>query len=495
METRRVIHVGPVQSANSQHHEVFQLSDVDHLMPKLYVHMIEIFKQPENIDKGQLVNNLVTGLQHTLADYPILTGTLHFDNDARRIMVKTPPGSSVALHVKDADVEDVPSFNVLDKYDFPVHLLDAPKVLPPLFVAEHWNPIPANDLSSPGPAAAGAQITFIQGGVILGIAIPHQICDGPGCEAFLTAWARHSSAAFAGESIASGLEAASTIPGRDILTTKARPDMSPEEMQKLAERFPTMKARDEPPAPPPANFKMPVVKTRIWHFPKSKLQNLKLQCSVGLEPGTWISTYDAILAIMWRATVRAKSPLVKPEPDAPSKVVHAVNGRGRTQPPISDRYIGTAITLPQSQILTVTEVLGDLEATLPILARTVRECTNSVTPQYMEDLVTFAANSKDLRWTELDMHWVLGLDCMAFDWHTMKSYQAHDFGFGVPAALRWPLPSFEGFFFMYPTRAGVGSARDDEGIEVCFGLEESCFAELEKDEEFAKYAEQRGLGI
>ncbi|KAH7229865.1 hypothetical protein BKA60DRAFT_552629 [Fusarium oxysporum] len=117
---------------------------------------------------------------------------------------------------------------------------------------------------------------------------------------------------------------------------------------------------------------MPVVKTRIWHFPKSKLQLLKAQCSAGLEPGTWISTYDAILSIMWRATVRAKSRLLKPDPATPSKAVHAVNGRGRTGFPISDRYIGTAIT---------------------VLAQAVRESTNSVNPEYMSDLIKYAVRS------------------------------------------------------------------------------------------------------
>lgn len=407
--------------------------------------------------------------------------------------MKKQPDSSVTLCVKEAVPEDVPSFDVLDKHDFPVHLLDAPKVLPPLFVGNHWNPIPAADISSAGPPVTGTQVTFIQGGLILGLAIPHQVCDGPGFECLLKTWARYTNAATNGTPLND--LASSEIPSRIILTSKTKPNLSPDELQELSNRFPTMKLRDGPPAPPPADFKMPIVKTRIWHFPKSKLQLLKEQCSVGLEPGAWISTYDALLAIMWRATVRAKSPLLKPDPTAPSKAVHAVNGRGRAGEPIPDRYIGTAITLPQSKNLTVAEVLGDLETALPILARNIRDSINTVNPEYIADLVKFASGSHNLQWSELDMHWVLGLDCMAFDWHTMKSYQEHDFGFGKPAALRWPHPGFEGFFFVFPSRAGVRNVGEDEGIEVCFGLEENCFAELEKDEEFARYAEQRGLGV
>lgn len=205
-----------------------------------------------------------------------------------------------------------------------------------------------------------------------------------------------------------------------------------------------------------------------------------------------------MLALLWRAVVRAKLPLLKPADTAPSKAIHAVNSRGRTDPPISGRYIGSAVTLPPSEVLTVADVMAD--GALPLLARTVRGATNSITPAYVSSLVSWAGGCNDLRWTELDMHWVLGLDCMAFDWHTMKSYHTHDYGFGKPKALRWPHPQFEGFFFVLPTRKGVRVGRGDEvdadeGIEVCLGLEESCYPRFETDEELLRYAEPRGLGV
>ncbi|KAK2680290.1 Transferase [Fusarium oxysporum f. sp. vasinfectum] len=477
MAGQRVINVRPMGAETNAPGRIFQLSDLDHLMPKLYVHMVEIFELPQVVSKDSIVESLVTGLERTLVDYPILSGTLHFDNESRRIVVKKQAGSHLTLHIKDASPEDIPAFPVLDKHDFPVHLLDAPKVLPEQFVSPHF-PVPGSDISVIGPAVGGAQITFIEGGIIIGLAITHQVCDGPGFESLFTAWARYTAAAANGDSLNRFAASKSEIPSRSILSLENKPKLTAEELERLSAKFPIMKLRDGPPAPP-----------------SSRLQDASCQDSAGLEPGTWISTYDAILSIMWRATVRAKSRLLKPDPATPSKAVHAVNGRGRTGFPISDRYIGTAITMPQSKTFTISEVLGDLETTLPVLAQAVRESTNSVNPEYMSDLIKYAVGSSNLQWSELDMHWVLGLDCMAFDWHTMKSYENHDFGFGTPAALRWPHPNFEGFFFVLPSRAGVRNAGEDEGTEVCFGLEETCYAQLEKDGEFAKYAEQRGLGV
>ncbi|ROW07895.1 hypothetical protein VMCG_03518 [Cytospora schulzeri] len=480
---------------------VFQLAELGAIEPKLYVHMIEVFSLPADANKEQVLSNLTQGLSRTLAEYPILTGTLHFDNEAKRIAAKKGPSSSVALHVKEAGPgSDIESFSFLEKHDFPVHLLDASKVLPPNVVGVF--PVPGQDLSSEGPPISAFQVTFIQGGVILAFAVTHQVCDGPGCEVLFRTWSRHTNAISKGT--ASGTPV--SIPEHNILRAKGEP-VSQAEWEKIGERFPTFKARDGPPAPPPADFKMPTVKARVWHVSKSNLQKLKTLASAPLPagsphagnsdinaPGGWVSTYDALLALLWRTIVRAKQPLLQPAPTAVSKAVHAVNARKRADPPMSDDYIGVAVTLPQSPHLTVADVLdAPLEATVPLLARTVRAATNLVTPSYVADLERWALSARDTRWVELDMHWVLGLDCMAFDWHTNKAYDEHDFGFGLPAALRWPHPQFEGFFFVLPTRSSKGNA--DEGYEIMLGLEESCYARFEKDEELLRYAEQRGTEV
>lgn len=486
---------------------VFELSELGAIEPKLYVHMIEIFSLPPDANREKIFSSLNEGLSRTLSEYPVLTGTLHFDNEARRIVAKKVPDSSVALHVKEPGPGgeiDIEPFAFLDKHDFPVHLLDGAKVLPPNVVGVF--PVPGQDVSTEGPPICAFQVTFIRGGVILALAVTHQVCDGPGCEALLKSWARNSNAVSKGTADATVRpKPTSTQAGRSLRRAQGEPT-SREERERLGDKFPTFKARDGPPAPPPADFKMPVVKTRVWHVPKSNLQKLKALCSAPLPADSpyaatamggqaWVSTYDAVLALLWRTIVHAKQPLLNPAPTAPSRAIHAVNARPRADPPMPADYIGVAVTLPQSPALTVADVLSppSLEAALPLLARTVRAATGQVTAAYVAGLERWARSCDDLRWVELDMHWVLGLDCMAFDWHTMRSYEEHDYGFGRPAALRWPCPQFEGFFFTLPTRTTRGN--DDEGMEIMLGLEESCYARFERDEELLRFAEQRGTGV
>lgn len=180
MATTRVISVQPYgqnPQDRGEDNELIQLSDLDLFMPKLYVHMIEVFSLPADADRQKVLSDLAEGLSHTLADYPVLTGTLHFDNEARRVVVKRGPGSSVDLRVKEPGPNgeiDIKSFSFLDKNDFPVHHLDASKVLPAHVVLQL--PIPAQDISTEGPCCLSTQVTFIEGGVILGLAVTHQVC-------------------------------------------------------------------------------------------------------------------------------------------------------------------------------------------------------------------------------------------------------------------------------------------------------------------------------
>lgn len=276
--------------------EITQLSDLDHLMPKLYVHMIEVFELPADANKDAIINNLLQGLARTLDDYPIVAGTLHFDNEARRIVVKKQHGSAVSLYVKTAEVDDIPAFSFLDEKDFPVHLLDASKVLPPAFAGQF--PVPGQDTSATGTPALALQVTFIEGGLILALAVSHQVCDGPGCEAFLDALSRHSAAATQGTVYVSP----TPIPNRSILRATSKP--SPSTWEKLGPQYPTFKAPDTPSPPPPADAKPPAVKTRIWHIPLRNLQKLKAEAKT---EGAGVSSFLRLFSLLRRHSLMLKA--------------------------------------------------------------------------------------------------------------------------------------------------------------------------------------------
>lgn len=78
MANQRKLSIRPTGADPGATDDIIQLSDMDHLMPKLYVHMIEIFELPEDSIRDSVVKTLISGLERALADYPILTGQEEF---------------------------------------------------------------------------------------------------------------------------------------------------------------------------------------------------------------------------------------------------------------------------------------------------------------------------------------------------------------------------------------------------------------------------------
>lgn len=197
---------------------------------------------------------------------------------------------------------------------------------------------------------------------------------------------------------------------------------------------------------------MPALYSRIWHFPKSSTETLKADASQE-NVGSFVSTYDAMMALLWKSITRAKMPLLNPSLDQKVVLVHALNTRTRLDPLLPDRYLGNAVALPRVEPVTIRSVLDD--GNLPRVAATVRASIKAVTPDYVARLAEWAAGLEDRRWIMIKMDSFLGMDLAGTSWQSMSAYTKHDFGLGLPSALRWPGPAFEGYVFVFPSRAGV----------------------------------------
>ena len=399
--------------------------------------------------------------------------------------VTNNPDAAVSFHVKylDGDEDVFPSFTELDARDFPMAELDANNLLPSsVFEKQLFSPL-GDNVSEDLPIST-FQVTFIKGGFIIGVAIHHNCSDGPGCDGFLTTWAENSAAAKTGQDFKS-VDAACTDRSR---LSAVRPDST--RWKDLDGKFPVLKDLGGPPPPPPAGFKMPPLASRMWHFPKSSLAKLKAEATpAGSSSTTWVSTYDVVMAILWKTVTRAKIPLLQPDLTKEVVLVHAVNTRNKLEPPLPERLLGNAVALPRVKPVTINQLLEP--DNLPALAAAVRTSIQSITPQYVSELPEWVAGLDDKRWITIDMDSFLGMDLAGTSWAGMNAYTKHDFGFGLPKALRWPNPAFEGYVFVLPSRIGVKTGAEDEGIEVCVCLEQSCADRLMVDSELLKYAQPR----
>lgn len=277
----KVIHVIPRDITTSNRgqiqdngDEIFQVSDTGHQIISIWVWMVYVFELSETADQDRIVDNLCRGLECALGDHPELTGTMHYDNETKRIIIKRSKGASVALHVKNATAaeDQIPSFAWYDAHDYPVHRLEIAQLVP-----AEANSLPmviAKNIDTPGPVVAAFQATFIKGGVIIASAISHQVSDGLGCDAFNTTWAAYSKAAATGERAHLDPD----IPPHNLFTASCKP--TPEDWESLRSKYPVMKYNTAPPLPPPADFVPPVVKTRIVRLNAPLPSNQRLPVQV-----------------------------------------------------------------------------------------------------------------------------------------------------------------------------------------------------------------------
>lgn len=84
--------------------------------------------------------------------------------------------------------------------------------------------------------------------------------------------------------------------------------------KQLYQKFPILKHNGGPAPPPPADFKMSDLAIDMWHFPKSKTEELRSQ-AMSQTGVSWISTYDAIMSILWKIITRSKLELLQSEVD------------------------------------------------------------------------------------------------------------------------------------------------------------------------------------
>ncbi|RSM19443.1 hypothetical protein CDV31_001603 [Fusarium ambrosium] len=437
--------------------ERYPLSLMGHIMPKIYVAVSEVFALPDDANIEATVRNMTAGLEFTLSQFPILSGVLEMNAATGTMWVARKRDSTASLHVKHMlGEEEFPSYKELAEKHFPASVLKGSQLLPEFVTAKPLHS-PLGDNNEEGIAVAAFQLNFIRG--------ENTVAAAKGIP-FIPA--KHPF----------------SIHGTPLDTekpTKAR-------VEELDKMLPVVRDAGGPMPPPPAGFVMPTLVAQMWHFTKSKADLLKSKAS-NQDGGSWISTYDAIMALLWSSITRAKVEMLKPDLESKAIMVHAVDTRKVWSPPLPDRFLGVGAAAARCEPLTVKDIIA---GNLPQLATAVRSSINAITPEYLSNLLQWVAGHEDQRYLETSINSFLGIDLGASSWQGMTAYEAHDFGFGLPKALRWPNPGFEGFVLLYPSRAGSVDAADDEGIEVCVCLEESCHKRLLEDQALLEYAQPRG---
>jgi hypothetical protein len=135
---------------------------------------------------------------------------------------------------------------------------------------------------------------------------------------------------------------------------------------------------------------------------------------------TWISTNDALSALLWRTVMAVQNPIDSLEGDHVSVFNIALDGRLRTDPPVHPSTLGcfleyVAVSMPIRRMLT--------SASLADMAILIRKAILRATQQWTDNVTTLISRLEDvdrlIPTTFLD---VPGYNCVQTSWAEFSLY-------------------------------------------------------------------------
>ena len=209
---------------------------------------------------------------------------------------------------------------------------------------------------------------------------------------------------------------------------------------------------------------------RTFRFSKEKLVKLKQEASPPSSADQFVSTNDALVALIWQRISNARC-------IAPSESVSfgmACNGRPRMNPPLPQEYFGNVnffvfakVTNQELQAMTLSQV-----------ALRIREAVNEMTHNKMISALNFVHSIPDSG--RIIPAFSTKNDFAFTCWNKFPMYAA-DFGDGNPIHIALPPVKFSGFSLVFDTPLGDGS------LDVTIGLASTVMKKLLEDPQFTQY--------
>ncbi|KAI9596191.1 transferase [Syncephalis fuscata] len=223
----------------------------------------------------------------------------------------------------------------------------------------------------------------------------------------------------------------------------------------------------------------------ILRISASKLQALKaaaintLPITNDANDITWVSTANALGALLYRARLRAEQ---RPA-NAICHLSYPVNLRFLAPSLVPPNYFGNGLISA-----TITGKTGDmLDRPIGYLAARLREAGNAITlatiPEKINDLAKLFVTWPPPRGT---YQYILGTDCCYSDW-TKFELQSLDFGYGHPICVRSPRTAQ-----VSPTCLLQNMLPQQDGLEVYMVDSAVHLARMKQDKELHEYIEWIG---
>ncbi|MCJ1335433.1 hypothetical protein MMC09_000703 [Bachmanniomyces sp. S44760] len=466
-----------------------KLTSLDQVMPRVYTRLILCFPT-SNEQSGKAASLLREAFEQTLKDIPVLRDdVITSPTRAGELQLQSAPADKSATFVlKDLTTSGSgwkSTYSDLLLSEAPISALDD-QVLAPVGMMPKGSSAPV----------AAAQLNIITGGSLLCVCFHHSVVDGAGVGTILRLWASHCRAlqhdvssdvpAFRLEDgsldrqplLKGGRESSSAIDAAYEI-----PSITPQAQDKTS-------AAGSSQGPTPA---IPPMTASVFGLDMLALTSLKHDLSEDLDErgleDVWLSTQDALCAVLWHAvtTARTSSDLTEADEGADSKPLRlglAVNGRARLEPALPETYIGNVNVYAGATVNRTTL----MSTSVPSMAKTasaIRQSIRAVDDAYIRNLIKNVDGLADPSVVTPAFKSFLGNDLAITSWLDLGLYDLNwgpaVGGTGKIDSVRIPAATFDGLCIILPRTL------DDE-VEVLVGLKTEHMDRLKKDHTFLRYA-------
>lgn len=480
------------------------LGPLDHSPPRNYTVSVTYIPLKSDNDWPAAFKVLQDGLHETFLNLPWLSGKVYPQSPS------TPGWRLGQLEIRHGPVErDGPRpsqlrYNVLKTdldYEelkdsqFPTDQFEDGELFPRSFMP---------DVNQGAPVLV-SQANFLPGGCLLASAIFHAASDGVALFTVSKLWADNCKAIqLQSAPVTLAPENSDrTLPGRIWATEAVKSDAGSEARQLLGlpktESVAQNGTRPGPSGPlPPSPRKM---QSAIFYIPGAKFVQLLQDCSGDDPSAARVSGNDAICALAWRCTLRARArakaaqltaSAPEPEADPPARLDMILDGRLDFSPSVPVSYLGNLTATVQPEL--ALSALISADTPLSSVARSIREACCGVNQAglhaayaLLEGWPDFDALQalKSQRRSGLHGHSLLVTSLLA-----MPLYSQVEFGGGVfanggrPDAARPLMGAFKNaarICFVMPRKS-------HGAVEFVVNLFEDEMELLLEDGEFTKYA-------
>jgi hypothetical protein len=460
----------PKMAATQQLNDDLDVAQSSYLF-KLYTQICFIYPVSDASLHHSIINTLESGLQRLSASFPWVAGQVvnEASEGSPPVFKIRPLAESPRLIVKDYTNDlSIPNMEALRAANFPSRMLDESIIAP--------RPTLAGAFGAPTDHAEILilQANFIKGGLLLTINGQHNVVDGVGQGAVMDLLSKAcGSEPFTAEELSSGnlapigsvipLLEDSYTPGPELDYQIKKPSSS--------DSGSTGIDNDglQPSVPPKCSWV-------YFTFSASSLAKLKA-LTMGTVTEGYITTDDALTALIWQATMRARRP--RYESTVEATIARAVDVR---------RFMGVSSTyagILQNMTYHTYKLQALLEEPVGGLASNLRAPLNPKTSKLAYNtraLATVMARSKDTSSIGPTITLDLPKDIMLSSWSKLNCYTMDfNLGLGNPECVRRPqFTPCESLMYLMPKAL-------DGGIAAAVCLREEDMERLKADKEFVKY--------